>query len=141
MKKPGGTDAGRSLKQKSHLKWRQLGKRYILDTTNNLVPASREQGKYFQTYHRSRNGKTQIDLLERIAPNIARTHSHDQLAGVFGDMTGAENQILDNRAQSAALGAFPYGRPVLQGFLSNHAEKVVGQNGQFQYKAIGSKLT
>ena len=56
------------------------------------------------------------------------------------DVAGAEDQVLNDRPNPTALDIPLPGRAVFQGFLTDHAQEVIGQDHQLQHQTIGGKL-
>ena len=57
-----------------------------------------------------------------------------------GYVAGAKYQILDNSTQSTAFYVVLFRGTVLQGFLANHAKKIVGEYSKFHYQTICGEL-
>ena len=74
---------------------------------------------------------------EHVPPSIALTQTDDPLYCVLRYVAGYVDQVIDNRAVASALyHVFKTWVPFSQGFLTDHAKDVEGQNGQFQNKVF-----
>ena len=74
-------------------------------------------------------------------PYVAATHAHDDLASVFRNVAGTEDQILDDCAQTAPLHLPLLRRMVFQGFLTNHTQEIIGEDCQFQHQTVRGKFS
>ena len=80
--------------------------------TTNAPVAKKAQGRCTVTI-RLRRGETYVNLLESIASNIALTQTHHDFSGMSGNLTGTENQILNDGAKTSTLHAPLFGWTML----------------------------
>ena len=129
---------GAKWKSLRHL---ELSQNKIQCIAINLNPLNwEERGQQSAIAYRRSEGEKQPG--ERSAPGIAVTQAKRKFPGMTGEMRSHHNEVLNHSPKPAAQCLPFHGRIFLpKGFLSNHAQDVVGHHSQFQSQRVRLELS